>query len=113
MSAVAIGQSAQSTDDWQLAVGRWQQAVNLMGQVPSSHPNHAQAQSKVQEYRQHLAAAQQRAAGRPEPPPTAIAPPVLEPGLVAQIPIQDRRGHAGGECYPTRPARQPGLPHAV
>lgn len=91
MSAVAIGQSAQSTEDWQLAVGRWQQAITLMGQVPATDPNHAQAQTKVQEYQQNLAAAQQRATDRPEPP-MAIATPVLEPGLVAQIPIQTRRG---------------------
>ena len=29
-SAVAIGQSAQSQDDWALAAGRWQQAIGLI-----------------------------------------------------------------------------------
>lgn len=101
MSAVAIGQSAQSAEDWQLVVNRWQQAVALMGRVPPTHPDHAQAQAKVQEYQQNLAAAQQRAEGRPIPPATATPPPATPPaaapapstpGLVAQIPIQERRG---------------------
>lgn len=90
-SAVVLGQSAQSPQDWQLAVGRWQQAVELMRQVPASAPNYAQAQAKVQEYQQNLAAAQRRANGQTTAP--AQAAPVEAPsGLVAQIPIQERRG---------------------
>lgn len=89
-SAFVLGQSAQSPADWQLAVGRWQQAVDLMRQVPSDDPNYAQAQAKVQEYQQNLAAAQRRADGQPATTPAA---PVAAPnGLVAQIPIQERRG---------------------
>lgn len=93
-SAVAIGQSAQSKTDWQLAASRWQQAVALMQQVPSSSPNYAQAQAKAQEYQQHLAAAQRRTtssiapAAASTPNPTAALPA----GLAAQIPIQSRRG---------------------
>jgi len=90
-SAVAIGQSAQSTDDWQLAASRWQQAVNLMQQVPKTHANYTQAQTKAKEYQQHLNAAQQRAAGKPVVATTTIDPKSTN-GLVAQIPIQDRRG---------------------
>jgi predicted aspartyl protease len=88
---MVLGQSAQSQEDWQLAVGRWQQAVDLMKQVPAASPNYAQAQAKVQEYQRNLAAAQQRAEGKPaNSAPTA---PVAAPdGLVAQIPIVDRRG---------------------
>lgn len=90
-SAMVVGQSAQSQEDWQLAVGRWQQAVDLMKQVPANSPNYTQAQAKVQEYQRNLAVAQQRAAGQPvQSAPTA---PVSAPdGLVAQIPIVDRRG---------------------
>ncbi|MFH7243547.1 MAG: aspartyl protease family protein [Spirulina sp.] len=90
-SAMVLGQSAQSQADWQLAVGRWQQAVDLMKQVPTDSPNHAQAQAKVQEYQRNLAAAQQRATGQPTTPPPA-APVTAPDGLVAQIPILDRRG---------------------
>jgi predicted aspartyl protease len=90
-SAMVLGQSAQSQEDWQLAIGRWQQAVDLMKQVPANSPNHAQAQAKVQEYQRNLAAAQQRASGQPTTP-TPAAPVAAPDGLVAQIPIVDRRG---------------------
>lgn len=93
-SAVAIGQSAQSKADWQLAASRWQQAIALMEQVPTDSPNRAQAQTKAQEYRQHLASAQLRATAdivpAPAPAPTATA--ALPQGLAAQIPIQRRQG---------------------
>ncbi|PSR19547.1 hypothetical protein C8255_01680 [filamentous cyanobacterium CCP3] len=93
-SAVAIGQSAQSKDDWQLAASRWQQAIALMEQVPSSSPNHAQAQTKTQEYKQHLAAAQNRATGSIVPAAALTPAPkaVLPAGLAAQIPIEGRQG---------------------
>ena len=95
-SAVAIGQSAQSTTDWELAASRWQQAIALMNQVPPSSPNHSQAQAKAQEYQQNLAAAQRRASGdmvpAPAPAPVSAPPPAPPPGLAAQIPIQRRQG---------------------
>ncbi|MGB5971973.1 MAG: hypothetical protein WBG38_01575, partial [Nodosilinea sp.] len=92
-SAVAIGQSAQSKSDWQLAASRWQQAVALMEQVPTGSPNRVQAQIKVQEYGQHLAAAQRRASGPIAPAAAAPAPTAALPtGLAAQIPIQQRQG---------------------
>jgi predicted aspartyl protease len=90
-SAVVIGQSAQSQADWQLAVGRWQQAIALMQRVPADSPNYAQAQTKVKEYQQSLVAAQQRAEDQPAIAATDPAP-VAPNGLVAQIPIQERRG---------------------
>lgn len=90
-SAVVIGQSAQSQADWQLAVGRWEQAIALMQRVPADSPNAAQAQAKIREYQHSLAAAQQRAVAQPTvaADPTPVAAPH---GLVAQIPIQERRG---------------------
>ncbi len=95
-SAVAIGQSAQSEDDWNLAASRWQQAMNYMEQVPDSDANHATAQQKAKEYKQNLALAQQRAEGEvaaanaasQERP--ANAPD--ENGRVARILIVERRG---------------------
>ncbi|MEM6839319.1 MAG: retropepsin-like aspartic protease [Cyanobacteria bacterium P01_C01_bin.120] len=90
-SAVTIGQSAQSPDDWQLAASRWQQAVQYMAQVPETDPNYAAAQQKLEEYGQNLATAQKRAAGevvatvRP-------ASPDRPPGLIATIPVIDQIG---------------------
>ncbi len=94
-SAVAIGQSAQSEADWQLAASRWQQAIALMEQVPTTSPNRAQAETKAKEYQQNLATAQRRAAGDIIPaaaPTVAPAPAALPAGLAAQIPIQRRQG---------------------
>ncbi|PSN10916.1 hypothetical protein C7271_25310 [filamentous cyanobacterium CCP5] len=89
-SAVSIGQTAHSESDWQLAVNRWQQAIELMGQVPNSSPNYATAQTKIKEYQNNLKVAQQRASG--ETVQTTTAPASPPPGLVAQIPILQRRG---------------------
>ena len=89
-SAVAIGQTAQSPDDWNLAVNRWRQAVDLLEQVPTDSPDHRRAQAKIQEYRNHLAAAQRRLDDKPAPPQQAN--PSRPDDLVAQIPIQERRG---------------------
>ncbi len=93
-SAVAIGQSAQSKTDWELAASRWQQAIALMEQVPTASPNRAQAQTKAQEYKQHLASAQRRATAGivPAPAPAPAATAALPQGLAAQIPIQRRQG---------------------
>ncbi|HEY9648298.1 MAG TPA: retropepsin-like aspartic protease [Chroococcidiopsis sp.] len=60
-SAYTIGQSAQSRDDWRLVASRWQQAIDLMANVPSSSPNHSQAQRKLSEYRRNLTYAQRQA----------------------------------------------------
>ncbi|WP_416666424.1 retropepsin-like aspartic protease family protein [Egbenema bharatensis] len=60
-SAFTLSRSAQSQDDWSLVARRWQQAVDLMAAVPAADPNHAQAQSKVAEYRTNLSYAQQQA----------------------------------------------------
>jgi predicted aspartyl protease len=89
---VAIGQSAQSKADWELAASRWQQAIALMEQVPTASPNRAQAQTKAQEYKQHLASAQRRATADIVPAPAPAPVAALPQGLAAQIPIQRRQG---------------------
>ncbi|MDA0866359.1 MAG: retropepsin-like aspartic protease [Cyanobacteria bacterium] len=95
-SAVAIGQSAQSEDDWNLAANRWQQAVNYMKQVPDSDTNHATAQQKAKEYQQNLTLAQKRAQGEVAAANAAnqerAANAPDENGRVARIPIVERRG---------------------
>ncbi|MEM6520178.1 MAG: retropepsin-like aspartic protease [Cyanobacteria bacterium P01_C01_bin.70] len=90
-SAVAIGQSAQSPDDWQLAASRWQQAVQYMEQVPDTDPNYDTAQQKVQEYGQNLTTARKRAAGEVVAAAQSAAPD-RPPGLVASIPVIDQMG---------------------
>ncbi|MBE7380040.1 MAG: retroviral-like aspartic protease family protein [Leptolyngbya sp. SIO1E4] len=91
-SAVAIGQSAQSQDDWTLAESRWKQAVLLMQQVPTSDPNHTTAQQKVQEYQQNASQAARRASGEVAPAGATVANTSRPDGLVAQIPIVNRMG---------------------
>lgn len=93
-SAVSLGQSAQSPNDWQLIEGRWQQAVRLMQQVPEFDPNYATAQQKVTEYQQNAVQAAQRAAGQAT---TALrrvsaASSAAANGLVTHIPILERAG---------------------
>ncbi|MEM7769004.1 MAG: retropepsin-like aspartic protease [Cyanobacteria bacterium P01_A01_bin.37] len=61
-AAFNLSQSAQSHDDWLLVSNRWQQAIDLMATVPSSSPNHGNAQQKLTEYRRNLTFARQQAA---------------------------------------------------
>lgn len=91
-SAVSIGQSAQSPDDWTLAENRWKQAASLMQQVPESDPNYAIAQQKMQEYQQNASQSAQQAAGTITPTQTREPTTTQSDGLVARIPIIDRLG---------------------
>jgi len=87
-SATAISQSAQSTDDWNLVVSHWQQAIELMKAVPASSPEYARASSKIAEYQQQISIAQQQAIAAPRLP-AAIAEastPDTESQLIAATP---------------------------
>jgi len=59
-SASTISQLAQSSEDWQLAANRWQDAINLMKSVPAASSNQAVAQQKIREYQDNLAQAQKQ-----------------------------------------------------
>lgn len=90
-SAAGIAQSAQSKDDWQLVVNRWQQAIGLMQTVPQSSPDYAQAQRKLAEYRRSLAQSQQQVSRvrLPKDPDAVIVmmPPVpARPALANRVP---------------------------
>ncbi|MBO1348251.1 MAG: retroviral-like aspartic protease family protein [Hormoscilla sp. GUM202] len=74
-SAVSIGQSAQSPDDWQLVASRWQQAIALLQAIPPDSPQRTHALTKIAEYQGHLAQAQEQAQSNH---PAASAPVVLE-----------------------------------
>lgn len=62
-NATTIAESAQSPDDWSLAVSRWQEAINLLKAVPNSSPYSKNAKSKITEYQRQLADASKRAKG--------------------------------------------------
>lgn len=71
-SAATISQSAQSTDDWQLVISRWQEAIALLESVSSSSSTYAIAQSKIAEYQRNLNIAQQQATSPPIPDPEPL-----------------------------------------
>lgn len=78
-SAITISESAQSVDDWNLVVRRWQEAIALLKTVPVSSPKKAIAKNKISEFQRHLAYAQTQVA-RPAPSPRL-------PITVATIPM--------------------------
>ncbi|MDV3353698.1 retropepsin-like aspartic protease [Leptothoe sp. LEGE 181152] len=108
-SAFKLGQQATSPDDWDLIVGRWEQAVQKLQDVPAGEQNYAVAQTKLKDYERNLAQAKQRLADLKQPPaeislnrPTPIAkdstvavataPVAATATGVARVPIIQRRG---------------------
>ncbi len=61
-AAVSQGQKAKTAQDWKLITGQWEKAVILMGEVPSSSPNHVTALKKVTEYQRYFSYAREKAA---------------------------------------------------
>lgn len=59
-SASYTAKTAETSEDWDLAVARWQQAVKLMQDVPKGSANYAQAQQNLTGYQRNLTAAQSR-----------------------------------------------------
>ncbi|HEY9704285.1 MAG TPA: hypothetical protein V6C58_17670, partial [Allocoleopsis sp.] len=53
--------AARTKDQWNEVASSWQNAINLMAQVPKNHPRYALAQSKVQEYRKYMKYAKNQA----------------------------------------------------
>jgi predicted aspartyl protease len=62
MGASTISKSAVSRDDWKLVASSWQQAIDLLKQVPASSPQHASAHKKLSQYQRSLADAKKKAA---------------------------------------------------
>lgn len=111
-SAVSISQSAQSSDDWNLVVSQWSDAIALMKAVPASNPNKAIIQTKIAEYQRNLTYAKRQATRPiqqkpdrvvdfvPETPPSHLrvsrtaaqeAPPPMQSNqTVFQAPIKRR-----------------------
>lgn len=78
ISAQNLAKSAQSKEDWNLVVSRWQQAIALLQTVPNSHPKKAIAQQKIAASQRQLAAAKQQITNVSKPPvsTTAQAQPI-------------------------------------
>ena len=72
-SATTISQSAQSQDDWNLVISRWQQALQLMKAVPKNSPHHPQTQTKIAEFERNLTAARQQVVRMASPPAASSA----------------------------------------
>lgn len=75
-SASSITVSAQSRDDWNLVVSRWQQAIQFLRSVPNSNPYRSLARAKLTEYQRNLAYAKKQAA-RADTSEIASAPTLL------------------------------------
>lgn len=60
-SAALLSQSAEISEDWQLVVSRWQEAISLLKKVPASSSFYASAKPKISEYQRNLSIAQQQA----------------------------------------------------
>ncbi len=49
-NAANFTQTAKSIEDWNQVKDYWQKAINLMNEVPKSHPNYLTAQNRVIQY---------------------------------------------------------------
>jgi len=81
-SAETLAQSAQSRDDWNLVISRWQEAIALMQAVPKTSQDYKTAQQRLTDYRRSLSRAQQQAKRGPQAP-TGTAPPTEGVPLIA------------------------------
>ncbi len=102
-SAFTLGQQATSSDDWDLIVGRWEQAIQKLNEVPTDDQNYAVAQTKLKDYQRNLSQAQQRltnlkqppseiSLNRPKPISEGTTAAVTVPTRDYHIPIIERRG---------------------
>jgi hypothetical protein len=75
--AIALTQSAVSSEDWQMVVGQWERAIALLEAIPDSEPRKTLAQEKLVGYRENLAYAQEQAQKKEQPPqpPSSTLPP--------------------------------------
>ncbi|MBW4650577.1 MAG: retroviral-like aspartic protease family protein [Kastovskya adunca ATA6-11-RM4] len=80
-SAASIAQSAQSGDDWGLVILRWQQAIELLQEIPEKSTLSTSAQAKIAEYQRNLRIAQDRS-NRPLPAPVPKTSVAIAPGTV-------------------------------
>ena len=84
-SAASISQSAQSSEDWNLVVSQWQQSIELLKGVPSSHPNYAIAKTKIIEYQGYLKSAQQQVIRPSRRSPAIASTTVIQPAITTSV----------------------------
>lgn len=80
-SAFSISQSAQSSDDWNLVVKQWSDAISLLKAVPTTNPDKVLAKKKITEYQRNLAYARQQATRPIEPHPDSVVAVIPETPL--------------------------------
>lgn len=66
MQADMLTQIAQTSEEWAIIVGIWQEAIALMESVPPSNPNYAATKDKVSEYLANKTYAQSNIAAEDE-----------------------------------------------
>jgi predicted aspartyl protease len=66
-SARSISQSAQNPEDWELTANRWEQAIDLLDEVPAQDPNRKYVVQKRGEFNHGLAVAQAKIEGSKVP----------------------------------------------
>lgn len=88
-SALSIGKTAGSPDDWELVRTQWRRAISQLRSVPKSHPEYASAQAKIAEYQTNLANVRQQA-DRPatEAPTAADSSVIVLPGAKGRSSLQ-------------------------
>ncbi|WP_017314747.1 hypothetical protein [Mastigocladopsis repens] len=59
--AAQLTKSAQTRDEWKIVVSRWEQAIRLLEEVPTSSRNYPMAQQKILQYQIHREFARQNA----------------------------------------------------
>jgi predicted aspartyl protease len=66
-SARSISQSAQNPEDWELTANRWEQALDLLDEVPAKDPNRKYVGQKQAEFNHGLAVAKAKIEGSKVP----------------------------------------------
>jgi predicted aspartyl protease len=66
-SARSISQSAQNPEDWELTANRWEQALDLLDEVPAKDPNRKYVGQKQAEFNHGLAVARAKIEGSKVP----------------------------------------------
>jgi predicted aspartyl protease len=66
-SARSISQSAQNPEDWELTANRWEQALDLLDEVPAKDPNRKYVGQKRAEFNHGLAVARAKIEGSKVP----------------------------------------------
>jgi hypothetical protein len=93
-SAENITRSAFSPSDWELVVAKWQEAIQIVEQVPEGDPFYSEAQKKKSEYLLALSYAQQ---GKAVPDASAIFATAVNAATEASQLAQSARSPADWE----------------